>query len=241
MLLVAIGLVEWLVTEAIGEHHLAVTVTAVISIGIGIGFNKVHVRAERMLDRLLFRERYHAEEYLERVGRALAEATVADAVGDALAREACDALRLAAAAVFVYDEQSDVYERTHVFGWREEIVARFDINASLVRSLRADCRILRGGDISRPETPAPLDPPPVAAVPVVLGRDVLAFALYGPHVNSTDIDPDELELLEHLARDASVAYMQVNARARERELAELRNSHRSLRAVAAERSSRRSG
>ena len=55
------------------------------------------------------------------------------------------------------------------------------------------------------------------AVPVTVRHELVSFTLYGAHANGAQLDPEEVELLEELAREASRAYDHVEAvRARER-------------------------
>jgi GAF domain-containing protein len=57
----------------------------------------------------------------------------------------------------------------------------------------------------------------VLAVPVTVRHELVSFVLYGPHRNGSQLDPEEVELLEELAREASRAYDHIEAvRMRER-------------------------
>jgi hypothetical protein len=51
----------------------------------------------------------------------------------------------------------------------------------------------------------------VLAVPVLVRHQLVAFTLYGPHTNGAQIDPDEVQLLENLAVEASRAYDHVES------------------------------
>ena len=54
------------------------------------------------------------------------------------------------------------------------------------------------------------------AVPVTVRHELVSFTLYGAHTNGAQLDPDEVVLLEELAREAARAYDHVEAqRARE--------------------------
>ncbi|MFY9860316.1 MAG: hypothetical protein WAK80_07120, partial [Candidatus Cybelea sp.] len=55
------------------------------------------------------------------------------------------------------------------------------------------------------------------AVPVTVRHELVSFTLYGAHANGAQLDPDEVVLLEELAREAARAYDHVEAeRVRER-------------------------
>jgi len=49
----------------------------------------------------------------------------------------------------------------------------------------------------------------VLAVPVSVRHDLVSFTLYGAHRNGSELDPDELELLDEL--EASRAYDHIEA------------------------------
>lgn len=55
------------------------------------------------------------------------------------------------------------------------------------------------------------------AIPVTVRHELISFTLYGAHANGAQLDPEEVELLEELAREAARAYDHVEAeRARTR-------------------------
>jgi len=222
-LLVIVGLIEWLTGLFIEEQHLAVALTATTAIAIGLVLDKMHDRTERFLERLVFRKRFESEEYLGRVARALVEAQTAQVVHEGLGCEPHDELSLTSAAVFAYEAEAAVYRRAYSCGWDERCTRELDLDDVLVRTLRAELAPLRTNDIRWRRADIPPEPAaPVLAVPVVLARELLGFTLYGPHTNSTDIDPDEAAILDRLAGAAAVAYTKVAALERERELERLR-------------------
>jgi ABC-type transport system involved in cytochrome bd biosynthesis fused ATPase/permease subunit len=49
------------------------------------------------------------------------------------------------------------------------------------------------------------------AVPVSVRHELVSFTLYGAHTNGAQLDPDEVELLKELAREAARAYDHVEA------------------------------
>jgi hypothetical protein len=222
-LVVAVGLLEWFSGGLIEEQHLARALTAAASIALGVILDKLHRRAERFVERLVFRKRFQSEEYLNRIARSLVETGSAQIVHAALAREPCDELALTSAAVFAFDDERKTYRRVSAVGWDERAAPELELDDVVVRVLRADLAVLRLGDIRWRRADLPADPrAPVIAVPVVLGRELLGFTLYGPHDNATDIDPDEAEILENLAGAAAVAYTRIAALERQREIEALR-------------------
>ena len=66
------------------------------------------------------------------------------------------------------------------------------------------------------------------AVPVTVRHELISFTLYGTHANGAQLDPEEVALLEELAREAARAYDHVEAqraRARYAQLAAQRSPY----------------
>ena len=63
---------------------------------------------------------------------------------------------------------------------------------------------------------------PVYALPVVVGRRVIAVVLYGGHIDGEVIDAEEEHLLTAMARAAATAYEHLHAIERENENSMLR-------------------
>ncbi|MGH7728763.1 MAG: GAF domain-containing protein, partial [Vulcanimicrobiaceae bacterium] len=223
ILVVAVGFVEWFISELIAEQHLALSLTAAASIGIGVLISKLHQRGERLLDRLVFRARYRAGAYFARLGRSLGEADEPATIGEALVADACEELGLSSAALFALDGTTQAYLRANSRGWPATCANELAHDDKLVRALRSELEFVRTADLrwhhdGLPEGHAQ----PTLAVPVRIGTNLLALVLYGPHENGADLDPDEARLLLRLADAAAIAYVRVRARERDGELAELR-------------------
>jgi hypothetical protein len=86
----------------------------------------------------------------------------------------------------------------------------FDRDHNLVRFLQAGEESVWLNDVR-----AHLDPSNTAvyvlAVPVCVRHELVSFVLYGAHRNGSQIDPDEVELLKALVREAARAYDHVEA------------------------------
>ena len=66
------------------------------------------------------------------------------------------------------------------------------------------------------------------AIPVTVRHELVSFTLYGAHSNGAQLDPEEVDLLEELAREAARAYDHVEAqraRARYAQLAAQRSPY----------------
>jgi hypothetical protein len=180
------------------------------TIAIGFLLDRINRTVEGVVERIFFHGRRLAERRLRRAAAALPYATDEDAIVDGLVQVPVDALRLAAAAL--YRRSDDGRRFRGVATARETTIAPpgFDANDLLVRMLLADEKIAWLDDLR-----SHLDPEEASmytiAVPVTVRHELVSFTLYGGHANGAQLDPDEVELLELLAREAARAYDHVEA------------------------------
>ena len=213
-LLAVMGFLDWATGRLVGDAHLSSAIEAGVAIGLGFVLNRLHQVLEGFVDRVLFRSRYRAETYLERVSASLPFATSERTVDDTLVREPLETLRLASAATFRHRDDGD-YVRVGSAGW-DSGVPRLDRDDPLVRFLAAERANVWLEDVRHRVLGAPSgERAPVLAVPVMSRNELVAFTLYGAHADGTQLDPDEVRLLDRLARAAASAYDHV-------EVAELR-------------------
>ncbi len=218
VLFAMMGFLDWLTGKLVGDVHLSDAIEAAVAIGLGFVLNRVHQVLEGFVDRVLFRSRYRAETYLERVATSLPFATAERTVDETLVREPFDTLRLASAATFRLRDDGD-YVRVGSAGW-DSGVLRLDRDDPLVRFMVAERSDVWLEDVRRKVLGAPSgECAPVLAVPVISRNEVLAFTLYGLHADGTQLDPDEVRLLDRLARAAASAYDHVEVAALRQRLA----------------------
>jgi hypothetical protein len=165
---------------------------------------------------VFFRQRRIAERHLRRAASALPYATDEDAIVEGLVQVPADALDLAAAALYRRSAGGARFEGVATAHQTSVAPAGFDANHLLVRMLLADEKL-----VWLDELRSHLDAGNVAvytlAVPVTVRHELVCFTLYGAHANGAQLDPEEVDLLEELAREASRAYDHVEAvRVRER-------------------------
>ncbi len=211
-----ISILDWLFSRVIAVGRLAVGFELLATIAVGLLLDRINRGVETFVESIFFRGRRLAEKYLRRAASALPYATDEEAIADGLVQVPADAIDLAAAALY---RQSDGGARFEgVATSRQTTVAPpgFDGNHLLVRMLLADERIVWLDDLR-----AQLDPENAAiytlAIPVTVRHELVSFTLYGAHANGAQLDPDEVALLEELAREAARAYDHVEAvRARDR-------------------------
>ncbi len=199
---------NWIAQHFVTDR-LAFVLQPVAAIAIGLGYFRVRAWVQRGLERLLFRERMAAEEFIETLIRTLPFAERAQTVDDVLVAEVTRALRLSSAALF--RANGDGFQRQAVLNWGEPLSARIASDDIVARS------ILAGDGLVQLEAlrwqPADLPPPPaepVIALGIVRRGTLAAIVLYGRHANGTELEPHELQLLRRLADAAAVAYETVD-------------------------------
>jgi hypothetical protein len=205
-----VSLLDWASGLVIANTHLTLTISLFATIAIGFLLDRINRVIERGVDVVLFRRRHKAEEHLRRVARALPYASDERTIADDLTREPAHTLDLVGAALYRKDADTSQFDRTATALEASASPPRFERNDSLVRFLQAEERIVWLDDL-REHADAPFVGAFVLAVPVLVRHELVAFTLYGPHRNGSQIDPDEVDLLENLALEASRAYDHVES------------------------------
>ncbi len=167
--------------------------------------SRLHEWTTELADRLFDRPFRRAEQRLEKVGHQIRQADSLDEIERLIVEEPVKALGLASAAVF--RGEGSLYRRRASVGWEA-----------------AHTVALREGEPPLPagngETPFPIGASglggapddlarPVLGVPVGNPRRRFAVALYSGHEAGTDLEEAETDLLATLARDAEIAYGEV--------------------------------
>ena len=211
-----ISILDWFFSRVVALGRLAVGLELLATIAIGFLLDRINRTVEGFVEATFFRRRRTAERLLRRAASALPYATDETAIIDGLVQVPADALDLAAAALYRRSSGGARFEG--VATARQTTIAPpgFSANDLLVRMLLADEKI-----VWLDELRSHLDPQNAAiytlAVPATVRHELVSFTLYGAHANGAQLDPDEVELLKELAREASRAYDHVEAqRARER-------------------------
>lgn len=186
------ALVEWFFSHAFSESRAGLFADIGLAVILGFFFNSMHARVDRLVDGLLFRSRHLAERHLETVIHAMAYARGRDHVERLLIDEPVRAFSLAAARVVrVLDSTVDC-GLEHI--------------DSLVAYLEAERKALRLSDHGYICDWS-------VAIGVFSHSALSAVALYSPHRDATELDGDEVALLERLADAAGTAYDRLEAEA----------------------------
>jgi hypothetical protein len=209
--LVFLAVLHWLLGRMIEHSRLAFGLEGLAAVGLGLVLHRASHGINMAVDRVLFRRHHAAEERLRQVTAALPFATTEQSIAEAIVVEPARNLELASAALF-YRESAEVpLQRVLAVGWGEAHASSLDPEGLLVRYLKAEHAALRLDDEQQwlppgmPEGSAH----PVLAIPVVSQHSLNAIVLYGSHMNGTLPDPDEVELLEALAKAAATSHQQV--------------------------------
>lgn len=205
-----VSLIDWFFSQVVSQWHLAIAAELAATICVGLLLDRINKTIERFVDAVLFRSRRIAENYLIRAAEALPYATEEAAIAEGLAQVPVDALALTAAAVYRRSFDGARFEGIATSHDTTVAPPGFDRNHLLVRILHSSEE-----RVWLDEVRAHLDAENAAiyvlAIPVNVRHDLVAFTLYGAHRNGAQIDPEEVKLLEDLAREASRAYDHVDA------------------------------
>ena len=174
--------------------------------------SRAHEWATHLADRLFDREFRRAEQRLAAVGQAIQRADSLAEIERLLVDEPLRSLSLASAALF--REDGGAFRRSLSAGWDGADAETLAVGAPPLggRLDRGPFRLDATGADDAPGAKLPDDlARPVLGVPVGNARRCFAVVLYGGHEAGTDLDDSERDLLGGLARDAEIAYGQVES------------------------------
>ena len=215
------ALIDFVSGRFLAHLQIALLMEAAAALALGIWLEKIHARVDRLVDSVLFRRRHAAEERIRRTARALRYSDSARFIDEALVIEAADAFDLASAAVF--RGEGDSFARKCDIGWDGQNEASLQTDDQIVVQLKGELHPIDVAEIRWPNVDLPKgEKTPAVAIPLVVRHQVVAIALYGGHNGGEAIDPDEKQLLAHLAEAAAGAYEQIRANDLARESEALR-------------------
>jgi hypothetical protein len=211
--------------EAIDEYiHMPYWAWVVVASGLVYLIARGHELATELMNRLFDRKFIRAERHLAEVGEAIQSSTGRDEIERLLVNEPMQTLRLASAALF--REQDGVFSRSLSAGWDMDHADTLTSNHPLLSArFEKEPYTLDSVDAAHAlsvELPRDLERP-VLVVPVGNARRCYALVLYGGHEIGTDLDAGERHLLGGLARDAEIAYAQVESDTLRQRIAVLEN------------------
>jgi hypothetical protein len=210
--------------ETIDEYiHMPDWAWIVVASGLVYLIARGHEFATELLNRLFDRKFIRAERHLAAVGETIQNSDSLEEIERLLVNEPVVSLRLASAALF--REHNGLFTRRLSAGWDTDHADALTSNHPLL-SARFDRKPYTPDSVDAAASPAELPGDlerPVLVVPVGNARRCYALVLYGGHEIGTDLDSSERRLLGSLARDAEVAYAQVESETLRRRIAMLEN------------------
>lgn len=199
VVVLTIAAVDWVTSTYLHQARVALAVEALVTIGVAFTLHRLLRWIEAAVDFLLFRHKYDAEKYLNRLGRTLTSATQEEAIDRALVRDPFQRLNLSMAALF--RKTGKAFVLSSESGYDAAPAIALESDHDLVRFLSAENARIYLSDL----TDNPFGHPWVA-IPIRQGPEMTAFVVYGIHRDNTALDPDELETLERLCDAAAQAY-----------------------------------
>lgn len=211
-----VSLLDWSAGHVISEGRFATGLELLLTIAVGFLLDRINRVTERAVESVFFRKRRDAEQYLRRTARVLPYATEEAAITEGLVEVPAYALDLSAAALYRRSEDESRFDGVATSANTTVAPPGFERNHLLVRLLQSSEEPVWLEQI-RAHLEAENAGIYVLAIPVTVRHELVSFVLYGAHRNGSQIDPEEVELLEELAREASQAYDHIEAvRMRER-------------------------
>ena len=211
--------------ETIDEYiHMPDWAWVVVASGLVYLIARGHEFATDLMDRLFDRKFIRAERHLAAVGETIQNAASLDEIDRLLVNEPMHTLRLASAALF--REQEGVFCRSLSLGWdidhADTLTSNHPLLSGRFEQKPYTLDSVGAAHASPAELPNDLERP-VLVVPVGNARRCYALVLYGGHEIGTDLDAGERHLLGDLAREAEIAYAQVESETLRRRIAILEN------------------
>lgn len=202
------ALVDMFFSSALSSSRIGLMADMGLALILGFFFNAMHVRVDRFMDWLFFRSRHRAEEHVATVASAIPYSRSVEHVNRLLIDEPVRAFGLAD-GILMRVQTDGTLEFVHAARGRPG-EAPTDDAESLVAILKAEHKPWRltEGHMA-------------LAVPLFSDMELEAIAFYAAHTNGTDIDGDELALIERCAVAAGASYARFRAASLRERVAEL--------------------
>jgi hypothetical protein len=228
--IVVYSLIDWLCSSIVSATRVEAVAQVAASVAIGFSLSKLQQFTDRFVDRIFFRQRYHAEAAIRTMTQRLPHADSIAEVVHVLVEEAAEALSLSSAAVFLRSEAtSELFERAGACGWEGMTVERLFSDEQIVGKLARTQKLTTIGDLDLEGCALPEGiARPVLGLPIVAHDELTAVVLYGQHRSGATLDPEEEVLLDRLADAAAAAYDHLEAKRLRDELNALRRTVTSL-------------
>jgi len=213
------ALVDMFFSSALSASRAGLFADMALALVLGFSFNAMHARVDRFMDWLVFRARHRAEEHVATVASAIPYARTSEHVSRLLIDEPVRAFGLSD-GVLMRVEPEGTLTLVHAARGRPGEVPHEDAE-SLIAILRAQRKPYRLTERHM-----------ALAMPLFSEMELDAIAFYGAHSSGTDIDGDEIALIERCAVAAGAAHARFWAAALRERVAELEDENAQLKAAA---------
>jgi hypothetical protein len=202
------------------ERWLQRPIFVITIVILTLGFERLHEHINEVCDRLFFPSLHDADARLLEEGKRTAGAGSHETVDRSLVEAPVAAFRVTSAAVFRFD--GNAFIRRHAFGWDEGNAVKLAHHSALAMHAEKRDRPFRIDEAGRCEEDFPREAAfPAIVVPVRAHGELLALALYGPHLSGDDLNSEECALLARFAADAARGYDRAEIIALRKRLSEL--------------------
>src|SRR5579872_1253087 len=203
-----IAVVDFLTSQYLYGLRIALAIDALVTIALGVALHRMYGAIENAVDFIIYRRKHEAESYLKRLALTLLRAEREETIDRAVVDDPHERLELAMAALFRFN--GDRYSLISAQGWNGAVPS-FEREHDVVRFLATVRRRLELRDLRKRAKVEIAEPGvmPAIAVPIFEGDDLRGFALYGLHRDGTELDPDEVDVLETLCQTAAQAYVRI--------------------------------
>jgi hypothetical protein len=205
-------LIDWFMSAQFSQTRYTLSAEIIFALALGSSLNVLHRSVDRFVDGVFFRQRHLAERRLEKAAAAVTRAESLSAVDGFVVHEPVQALELVSAALFRKSEHGGFVRRLDI-GWHDSELRDLTPNDPLVLHLLAESEPVRLSDVAWSSDHRPHVANSVLAFPLQLRDQMVGIALYGPHRNGADIDPDEQRAMAPLLDRAGAAYDHIDAQA----------------------------
>ena len=211
------------IDEQLGsEFHWDEIAVSLALVGVTLAWERVQEFTIELLDYVLFPRFRKALEELRALGHRLGSIKSVVHLERSLIERPAHALHISSAAVFRH-HRSGVFRRYSSTGWPPRTLSEFEPTGSLVTDyLKDDEHPVRLRNARWATSPLPEGVGlPTVAVPIRAFGRLHAVVLYGAHTKGDDLNGEEIEVLEALARSAALAYESVESGALRRQVRSL--------------------
>ena len=214
------ALIDLFFTQVLAESNAGFIADVALALVLGFFMNTMHHRIDRFVDGILFRKRHIAEKHIELVAQSLQYAVQENAIDRMLVDEPVRAFGIAFAALARPDGDDKMHiAYSNLPEIADKTIENTETLAAYVSANRAALHLSRHFWSSNVLRTAEADAS--IAVPIFSHGDLDAIVFYSVHRNGTELDGDEIVLLEKLNGAAGFAYDRLEARSLRERIAKL--------------------